>query len=129
MVPGYFGWIAAQFVALALLLELLFGIDPALGLLIVATVGTGYTLVGGMWSVVVTDALQAALLVIGLVVIAAAALLALGNGDVRGRPGCGSSKRRRPIVLRWCRTKTSSRCSDGSRSWRLARWGTCPARI
>lgn len=82
MVPGYFGWIAAQFVALALLLELLFGIDPALGLLIVATVGTGYTLIGGMWSVVVTDALQAALLVIGLVVIAAAALLALGTGDV-----------------------------------------------
>ena len=82
MVPGYFGWIAAQFVALALLLELLFGIDPALGLVIVATVGTGYTLIGGMWSVVATDALQAALLVIGLVVIAAAALLALGNGDV-----------------------------------------------
>ncbi len=82
MVPGYFGWIAAQFVALALLLELLFGIDPALGLLIVATVGTGYTLIGGMWSVVVTDALQAALLVIGLVVIAVAALLALGTGDV-----------------------------------------------
>ena len=82
MVPGYFGWIAAQFVALALLLELFFGIDPALGLLIVATVGAGYTLIGGMWSVVVTDALQSALLVIGLVVIAAAALLALGNGDV-----------------------------------------------
>ena len=82
MVPGYFGWIAAQFVALALLLELLFGIDQALGLVIVATVGTGYTLIGGMWSVVATDALQAALLVIGLVVIAVAALLALGNGDV-----------------------------------------------
>ena len=82
MVPGYFGWIAAQFVALALLLELFFGIDPALGLLIVATVGAGYTLIGGMWSVVVTDALQSALLVIGLVVIAVAALLALGNGDV-----------------------------------------------
>ena len=81
MVPGYFGWIAAQFVALALLLDLLFGIDPALGLLIVATVGTGYTLIGGMWSVVATDALQAGLLVIGLVVIAAAALLALGQGD------------------------------------------------
>lgn len=81
MVPGYFGWIAAQFVALALLLELLFGIDPALGVLIVAIVGTGYTLVGGMWSVVMTDALQAAILVIGLVLIAAVALLALGSGD------------------------------------------------
>ena len=81
MVPGYFGWIAAQFVALALLLELLLGIDPGLGIWIVAAVGTGYTLVGGMWSVVVTDALQAAILVVGLVVIAVAALLALGSGD------------------------------------------------
>jgi SSS family solute:Na+ symporter len=81
MVPGYFGWIAAQFVALALLLELLFGIDPGFGLLVVATVGSGYTLIGGMWSVVVTDVLQVAILVIGLVVIAATALLALGSGD------------------------------------------------
>jgi Na+/proline symporter len=82
MVPGYFGWIAAQFVALSALLELIFGIDPRLGLLLVAVVGTGYTLIGGMWSVVVTDALQAALLVLGLLVVGAAALLALGDGEV-----------------------------------------------
>lgn len=81
MVPGYFGWIAAQFVALASLLELLFGLDPVWGLAVVAVVGAGYTLVGGMWSVVVTDALQAALLVAGLGVVAVAALLALGAGD------------------------------------------------
>jgi Na+/proline symporter len=81
MVPGYFGWIAAQFVALASLLDLLFGIDPVVGLLIVAIVGTGYTLIGGMWSVVVTDALQTALLLLGLIVIAVVALLTLGDGD------------------------------------------------
>jgi len=82
MVPGYFGWIAAQFVALAQVLQWLFGIDPAVGLWIVASVGMGYTLIGGLWSVVVTDALQAALLLIGLVILAAAALLQLGGGDM-----------------------------------------------
>ncbi|HPG24569.1 MAG TPA: sodium:solute symporter [Myxococcota bacterium] len=81
MVPGYFGWIAAQFVALASLLELLFGLDLRIGLALVAAVGTGYTLIGGMWSVVVTDAVQATLLVLGLATLAGACLLALGDGD------------------------------------------------
>lgn len=47
LVPSYFGWIAAQFAALAGVLELFFGIDPAVGLALVAVVGTGYTLMGG----------------------------------------------------------------------------------
>lgn len=82
MVPGYFGWIAAQFVALAGLLELCFGIDPAVGVALVAGVGTGYTLLGGMWSVAVTDALQLVLLVVGLVVAVFATLSALGGGAI-----------------------------------------------
>ncbi|MEQ8278044.1 MAG: sodium:solute symporter family protein [Deltaproteobacteria bacterium] len=69
MVPGYFGWTAAQFLALAGLLELFFGLDPSYGVLIVAVVGTGYTLLGGMWSVTLTDALQVTLLLVGLVVL------------------------------------------------------------
>ncbi len=69
MVPGYFGWTAAQFLALAGLLQLFFGLDPAYGVLIVAVVGTGYTLLGGMWSVTLTDALQVTLLLVGLVVL------------------------------------------------------------
>jgi SSS family solute:Na+ symporter len=80
MVPGYFGWIAAQFVALASLLELCFGLDLALGIALVALVGTGYTLLGGMWSVALTDALQTALLLVGLVVTTVVTLAALGDG-------------------------------------------------
>jgi Na+/proline symporter len=48
MVPGYFGWIAAQFVALAGMLELYWDIPPVTGILLVAAVGTGYALIGGM---------------------------------------------------------------------------------
>ncbi len=70
MVPSYFGWIAAQFVALAGMARLFFGIDPVIGLVAVAILGTGYTLLGGMWSVTLTDAIQIGLLLIGLVVMA-----------------------------------------------------------
>lgn len=80
MVPGYFGWIAAQFVALAGLLELYWGIPPAAGILLVAAVGTGYTLIGGMWSVTLTDAAQLVILLLGLVALAFSVLLTLGDG-------------------------------------------------
>jgi Na+/proline symporter len=69
MVPSYFGWIAAQYVALAGMLEISFGLPPAAGLCLVAAVGIGYTLLGGMWSVTATDALQIALVVFGLLVL------------------------------------------------------------
>ncbi|HEX9726290.1 MAG TPA: sodium:solute symporter family protein [Vicinamibacteria bacterium] len=81
MVPTYFGWVAAQLVALAGMLELFFGIDLPVGILLVAVVATGYTLLGGMWSVTLTDAVQIALVLVGLVVLAIAALGELGNGS------------------------------------------------
>jgi len=80
MVPGYFGWIAAQFVALAQILELFWGIPLVHGIWLVAAVGTGYTLLGGMWSVTLTDAVQLALLLIGLAVLAATVLTELAGG-------------------------------------------------
>jgi Na+/proline symporter len=82
MVPTYFGWVAAQLVALAGLLELFFGLDPGLGILMVAAVAMGYTLLGGMWSVTLTDAFQITLVLAGLVVLAVAVLGQLGDGSV-----------------------------------------------
>jgi len=80
MVPSYFGWIAAQFVALAGVLQLFFGLDPAWGVLLVAIVGTGYTLIGGMWSVTLTDAIQVALVLLGLGALAFNVAAHLGDG-------------------------------------------------
>jgi Na+/proline symporter len=82
MIPTYFGWIAAQFVALSHLLQLIFGLDPTVGILVVAIVGMIYTLLGGMWSVTITDAAQIAVVAIGLVVLAVAVLGDLGQGSV-----------------------------------------------
>ncbi len=81
-VPSYFGWIAAQFYAVAGMLQLFFGLPPEWGLPLVAIVGTGYTLLGGMWSVTLTDAVQVSLLLLGLLVLGASVLLHLGQGSL-----------------------------------------------
>lgn len=81
LVPSYFGWIAAQFVALAGMFELFFEIPFSVGLPLVAVVGTGYTLMGGMWSVTLTDAVQISLVLAGLVILAVTTLVQFGNGD------------------------------------------------
>ncbi|HXV64329.1 MAG TPA: sodium:solute symporter family protein [Vicinamibacteria bacterium] len=82
MVPSYFGWIAAQFVALAGMLNLFFGTDMTVGILIVAAVAVGYTLMGGMWSVTLTDAVQITLVLVGLVLLGASSFAALGDGSI-----------------------------------------------
>jgi Na+/proline symporter len=82
IVPSYFGWVAAQFVALAAILEVLFGLPKEIGILLVATVGTGYTLMGGMWTITWTDAVQMSLILIGLLVLGYAILVHLGDGSM-----------------------------------------------
>lgn len=82
MVPSYFGWIAAQFVALAGMLHLFFDWPMVPGICLVAAVGTGYTLLGGMWSVTMTDALQISLVLLGLMVLAVQSLATLGGGSI-----------------------------------------------
>lgn len=81
MVPSYFGWIAAQFIALANMLHLFFGLPVFYGILIVAAVGMGYTLLGGMWSVTLTDAVQICLVLVGLVILGVTIMLELGAGS------------------------------------------------
>jgi SSS family solute:Na+ symporter len=81
MVPSYFGWVAAQFVALGEVLHVFFpGLSVPAWILVVAGVGTGYTLMGGMWSVTITDAVQIVLVLVGLVILLWATLSALGGG-------------------------------------------------
>ncbi|MEQ8763741.1 MAG: sodium:solute symporter [Planctomycetota bacterium] len=78
---GYLGWIAAQLVGVAHVLELFFGWDILWGILATAAFAAFYTLLGGMWSVTVTDFAQILLVVIGLVVLVARFLIIVGSGD------------------------------------------------
>jgi SSS family transporter len=71
MVPSYFGWIAAQFLALGILMHKLI---PALpieaGLWIGAVLVIGYTYVGGMWAISITDFVQTIFIIVGLLLVA-----------------------------------------------------------
>jgi solute:Na+ symporter, SSS family len=82
-VPAYFSWVALQYTALAKILELYFSLPLVAGILVVAAVTLVYTLIGGMWSVTLTDTVQIVIALVGLVVLAAAALSdpRLGDGD------------------------------------------------
>lgn len=82
IVPSYFGWVAAQFVALAQLLDVFFGIPKEWGIVAVATLGTGYTLLGGMWTITWTDAIQMTFILLGLILLGHAVLVHLGDGTV-----------------------------------------------
>ena len=82
-VPSYFAWIALQYLALAKILELYFGMPMLWGILAVAAITLVYTLIGGMWSVTLTDTVQIVIALAGLVVLVAATLSdsRLGDGD------------------------------------------------
>lgn len=67
MLLTFFGYIAAQLVALGLLLQLLSGITLTQGILLSTVVVTFYTLAGGMWAISITDFLQGIIIVVGLV--------------------------------------------------------------
>ena len=81
-VPGYIGWIAVQLVALAGIAQLFFEIPPSVSIPMIALVTTLYTLIGGMWSVTITDAVQMALVIPGLFVLGHAVLAGSGDGDL-----------------------------------------------
>jgi len=66
MIPSYFGWIAAQLVALAIILNVLMGLPIYWGIILCAGVVLVYTYIGGMWAVSITDAIQTVMIIIGL---------------------------------------------------------------
>lgn len=68
---SYLGWTSAQLSALGIVTNVLF---PQLSLnhciIIGAVIVTIYTMIGGMWSVALTDVIQTAAIVIGLIIVA-----------------------------------------------------------
>ena len=68
---SYFGWTSAQLSALGLVINVLFpDISLNQAILIGSVIVTIYTLFGGMWSIALTDVVQTAAIVIGLIVVA-----------------------------------------------------------
>jgi len=69
---SYLGWVAGQFVALGLALEVLSGgaIPLHAGIVAGALVVIAYTTAGGMWSVALTDLFQAVVIIAGMLYVA-----------------------------------------------------------
>lgn len=79
MVPSYFSWIAAQIVALAIVMQSVSGLEREWGVLICTSLVLLYTYIGGMWSVTVTDFVQTIAIIIGLVALAIDMVLQVGG--------------------------------------------------
>lgn len=69
---SYLGWVAAQVVALGLIIQIVSGnvISFESGMAIGITAVVIYTVIGGMWAVAYTDLIQMMMILVGLVVVA-----------------------------------------------------------
>ena len=70
MIPSYFSWIAAQYIAIGIVLNVVMGIPMAWGIIASATIVMIYTLLGGMWSISITDFLHNLIIILALLVLA-----------------------------------------------------------
>lgn len=70
MIPSYIGWIAAQLLALAILLNALTGLSIFYGIVICTLAVVFYTYYGGMWAVSITSFVQTIIIIIGLLSVA-----------------------------------------------------------
>jgi SSS family transporter len=70
MVPVYFGYVAAQLVALALIFTTVADISITQGIMLSAAIVVFYTFLGGMWAISITDFIQTTFIVVGLVWVA-----------------------------------------------------------
>jgi SSS family solute:Na+ symporter len=70
IVPSYFGWIAAQLVAMSVVMQALTGVPFEWGIVFCTCVVVFYTYIGGMWAVSITDFIQTIIIITGLVILA-----------------------------------------------------------
>lgn len=84
IVVSYLGWVAAQIKALGLVFNVISGgyISMNMGMLIGSISVLVYTLMGGMWSVAITDFLQMIIIVIGIIYIGWEVSGMVGGADV-----------------------------------------------
>lgn len=71
MLITFFGYVAAQIVALGLILRMVTGdtMSAESSIILCASIVTLYTCIGGMWAVSITDFIQSFFIVIGLIVV------------------------------------------------------------
>lgn len=69
MVISFFAWVAGQFVAMGILMHIVTGIPMYAAILVCMVVVTLYTVIGGMWSIAITDFVQTLIIVSSLILL------------------------------------------------------------
>lgn len=82
LVPSYFGYVAAQLVALSFVLHLIFPVTIFQGIIIGSVLATFYTLLGGMWSISVTDFVQSLVIIVGLLIVSISLFFDIKDLDI-----------------------------------------------
>lgn len=102
MIPSFFSWIAAQFLALGYIFQTVFGLSLTTGILIAAALVVFYTAMGGMWAVSITDTIQMTVIVAGLLIVLFILLgKAEGTGLFEGLPEGHFSIVNRKVLNNW----------------------------
>jgi len=70
IIPSYFSWIAAQLVAIGIVLNVVTGFPREYCVLGSAAVVMAYTLLGGMWSISITDFFHNLIIIVALTILA-----------------------------------------------------------
>ena len=70
IIPSYFSWIAAQLLAMGIVLKIVLGWSLLGCILLSSVVVILYTVWGGMWSISITDFMQTILIILGLSIVA-----------------------------------------------------------
>jgi Na+/proline symporter len=76
------GWLVSMGMAGGVLLEALTGIDYKVGMVVITSVCTGYTLLGGLRAVVGTDFIQSVLILLGLTIVGVTAFEVVGTTEI-----------------------------------------------
>ena len=71
IIPSYFSWIAAQLLAMGIVLKVVLGWSLLMCILASSFVVILYTIWGGMWSISITDFIQTIMIIVGLLIVAA----------------------------------------------------------
>lgn len=82
LAPPYVGYIAAQLVAMGLILNVVVGVPVWQGIVGSAIVVTLYTFVGGMWAITITDFIQTIIIIVGLLVVSISMSVKAGGVSV-----------------------------------------------
>ncbi|WP_234736316.1 sodium:solute symporter family protein [Tellurirhabdus bombi] len=90
IIPSYFSWISAQFIAIGIVLNVVTGVPVFWSIASSALIVMIYTILGGMWSISITDFFHNIIIILALIVIAVLLYNRIGGFEAilrQTRPG------------------------------------------